>query len=146
MEDKIEVLKMLLEGTEDRVLALTGSLALYIQGIDVDVKDIDILTTKEGVMKYYDKFREYSTIQTDLELDHVELVISGIEIDIIGDVQFHINKGNYLDMSILEEKIKIIEFKGLKIPVFELEEEFKVYQRLGREDKVKLIEEFLKND
>lgn len=145
MEKFEQVLKIISEKLKGINYALIGSLNLQIQGIDIKPNDIDILTTPEDIKKieqilkgyqtkevYFDESGGVNSFKTFFEIE-------GIEVEVLGNVDNTCRPKDSLIKKI------IIDFNGIKLPCIPLEEELFAYQKMGREDKVNLINNYLKN-
>jgi hypothetical protein len=146
MESKmiIDTIVNILAGKlKDTNFAFIGSINLYLQGLDVKPRDIDILTTPEDIKKIDKILAEYRT--KDIYYDESEgrnswrsfYEINGIEIEILGNV-------NNLcrDPKSLDQRITILHGEH-QVPCVSLENELKAYKKMGRDDKVRLIQDFL---
>ncbi len=137
---KIEkALKLLEEKLEGINYALVGSVNLYLQGVAVVPRDIDILTTPRGIKKidkilknyqtkeiYFDKSEGRNSYRTFFE-------INGIEVEVLGNVNNTARPKNSLN------KRKIVNYEGIKLSCAPLREELKTYEKMGRIDKARLI-------
>ena len=121
--------------------AVTGSLGLVIQGVEVDVHDIDLQSTKEGVFAIERALEEYIVHPVEyLESKKIrsffgELGIDRIKVEIMGDVQKDIG-GGWGPASDLSASIHWVKVGELSIPVLDLDWEYEAYRLLGREEKV----------
>jgi hypothetical protein len=124
--------------------AVTGSLGLFLQGVEVDVHDIDLQSTKEGVFEIERALEDYVVHRVEyLESKKIrsffgELNIDGIKVEIMGDVQKDIGSG-WTPPSDLPEWIRSVDVDELSIPVLDLELEYEAYQMLGRGEKAEKI-------
>ncbi len=123
-----------------------GSCNMFLQGIDILPKDIDVVVheRKLGVIKK--KFSEY--IKKDIHIyegtlgkyPRVILEINGIEVEIMGGkddgIYFKNISGGTLELDI----------RGMRLKCLELEKEAEVYEMLGQDERVKQINEFLRNE
>lgn len=133
------VLKKLVKTLDetDVIWALTASTSLIIQGLDVKPNDIDIATTKDGAYIIDDYFQEHSIKKVSYSTDgnirsHFGcLNIGGIDIDIIGDIQYKIN-GIWSETREITKLIEHISYNGIYIPVLNLKSEYEGYQKMGR--------------
>lgn len=120
--------------------AVTGSLGLVIQGVEVDVHDIDLQSTKEGAFVIERALEEYVVHPVEyLESKKIrsffgELGINGIKVEIMGDVQKDIGSG-WGPASDLSASIHWVKVDELSVPVLDLELEYEAYRLLGREEK-----------
>jgi hypothetical protein len=122
---------------------LEGKVNLLGQGLKVDTKDIDIVTTEEG----YDFFR--STLDKGSFFYVIE---EGIIIKI---PRYHymtckahgvlVDIGYYDDPELaMMDKIQKIEWEGLRLNVTPLICARIFYEKMGRPDSVRLIDDYLK--
>jgi hypothetical protein len=124
--------------------AVTGSLGLRLQGIEVAVHDIDLQSTQEGVFAMARALSEYVVQKVELlENKKIrsyfgELKIMGIKVEIMGDVQkeWEGEWGSPID---LPASIHWVKLRGWSIPVLDLEAEYNAYRTLGREEKAARI-------
>ncbi|MBL7053159.1 MAG: hypothetical protein ISS02_00640 [Candidatus Portnoybacteria bacterium] len=145
MNEKIEkALKIIINKLDGLDYVLIGSVNLYIQGINVKPRDIDILTNSDEINKIIKSLKEYQTKEMYFDKSEgrnsyrVFFEINGIEIEVLGNVN-----NIYRSKDSLNKKI-FINHKGIEISCMPLEEELEVYGRMGREDKVKLIKDKIK--
>ncbi|MEF2175673.1 MAG: hypothetical protein V3575_04325 [Candidatus Absconditabacteria bacterium] len=149
MQKNIEALKILFSlineynknNSKKIIWALTGSLSLYLQGVDVNTStDIDILTDKFGsetidklLSNYTIKKSQYSGTEKFRSYFGIYQIL-GIQVEIMGDLQYLSNKGtrtkDNLNKNIIEKK-----YLGMNIPLFDLKYEMKVYKEMGRLEK-----------
>jgi hypothetical protein len=128
---------------------VTGSLGMALQGMDVEVHDIDLQTDKDGVYemerhfsKYVVKSVHYST--SEKIRSHLgTLEINGIKVEIMGDIQ------KQMDSQTWEEPVKVetyrcwVEVDGMRVPVLSLEYEYQAYLKLGRNKKAEMLRKWL---
>jgi len=142
MNEKIEkVLKLIAEKLNGLNYAFIGSVNLYVQGVNIQPRDIDILTDSDKINKIIKILKKYQT--KEMYFDESEgrnsyqafFGINGIEIEILGNVNNACRLKDSLDKKIY------INYKGIKIPCMPLEEELDVYKKMNREDKIKLIKD-----
>ena len=125
--------------------AFIGSANLYIQGLKVEPRDIDILTDVEGIKEIDKILAEYRT--KEIYFDESEgrnsfrsfYKIEGIEIEVLGNVNSIARRPEAL------EKNFLINFNGVNIPCFLIVDELEAYRKMGRTEKVEIIEKFLVN-
>ena len=153
-EKVVSVLEFLLEKLEDKNFnwVLVGSTNLFIQGVSITAKDIDIVTTKEDILKIEEIFETYSLkkiVYSESEKYRSwfgRLVIDNIQVDLMAELEYKTPESTWLKSTSLESK-EIITFKEYKVPVNPFENELLFYKKMNRENdklKVKLIEEFKK--
>ena len=133
----------------DILWVIGGSLALKLVGLDVEPRDIDLFTNEEGAYEIEKLFAEYLVKNVSLSMkDNIRshygiLNIHGIEVEIIGHIEFKDKRNIWEAGRKLENVINIYEFEGLKLPLMQIESQLKGYTNIGRKDKIKLIEEWL---
>lgn len=128
---------------------ITGSLGMALQGVDVEIHDIDIQTNKDGAYEIEKCFREYQVKPVHYSISeqirsHIGMLeIDGIKVEIMGDIQ------KLLDDHTWEEPVKVedhrcwIEINGIPIPVLSLEYEYQAYLKLGRIEKAETLRKWL---
>lgn len=151
-EKVVSVLEFLLEKLEDKNFnwVLVGSTNLFIQGVSITAKDIDIVSTKDDILKIEEIFETYSLkkiVYSESEKYRSwfgRLIIDNIQVDLMAELEYKTPDSNWLKSTSLESK-EIITFKEYKVPVNPFENELLFYKKMNRENdklKVKLIEEF----
>lgn len=129
--------------------AVTGSLGFALQGMDVDVNDIDIQTNKSGAYEIEYRFSEYVvrnvvfTSSEKIRSHFGELGIEGIKVEIMGDIQKRLPDGIWESPIDIDSNRCFINFDGLSIPVMSLEYEYEAYYKLGRIEKAEQIKRYL---
>jgi len=123
---------------------LSGSTALALYGLDVEVHDIDLIVQKKDLDKISKLFEKYTTRQIMyLQSDEVKMrsywgtyMIDGVELDIISEIEHKVDDvWKTLDVDTTIE----IEFEGMKIKMLTLEAEHEEYTALGRIEKANKI-------
>jgi hypothetical protein len=146
-ERYLNVLEIILSRLEhlSHPWAVTGSLGLFLQGIEVEVHDIDLQSSKEGAFFIEKVLEKYVIRKVEyLESERIrsflgELKINGIKVEIMGEVQKRLQGGEWESQSDLSHSIRWVRLKGLSVPVFNLEFEYRAYRMLGREEKMEKI-------
>ena len=146
----LKVLRKLYERLKDSDVdwAVTGSLGFALQGVPVEPHDIDIQTDREGAYKIEHlfsefvvrpvKFRESERIRSHFGA----LRIDGIEVEIMGDLQKKV-EGEWEQPVDVRRYRRFVEIEGMKIPVLDLEYEYRAYLKLGRVEKAEMLRRFL---
>jgi hypothetical protein len=131
---------------------VTGSLGMALQGMDIEVHDIDIQTDQQGAYKIESKFPEYVVMpvhysESERIRSHLgKLEIDGIRVEIIGDIQ------KLLNDHVWEEPVKVeryrhwIRYEGMQVPVLSLEYEYQAYLKLGRTEKAEKMKKWLEEN
>ncbi len=129
---------------------VTGSLGLAIKGIPVQPQDIDIQTDGDGLKRIVRLFSHALTQEPSiLETAHTRsviatLVIEGVPVDIMGDVQHRDEDGFWDDPPNLSMNRIYLQVADMRIPTFTLDFEEEVYRSIGRKDKAELIAQYLR--
>ena len=124
---------------------VTGSLGFALQGIPVEPNDIDIQTDKRGVYEIERHFSEFVTKRVKFSsMKRIrsyfgKLMIDGIKIEIMGDIQKRLEDGSWENPVDLEHYKRVVEVEGMKVPVLSLEYEYQAYLKLGRIDKAEML-------
>ncbi len=129
---------------------ITGSLGMALQGMDLEVHDIDIQTDEAGAYEIENKFPEYVITPvhyspSERVSSHLgKLEIDGVEVEIMGAIQKRVDQ-------IWEEPVSVgnyrnwVKIEGMQIPVLSLEYEYRAYLKLGRIERAQLMKEWLQN-
>jgi hypothetical protein len=131
---------------------VTGSLGFALQGVPVDVHDIDIQTDKEGAYEIERRFSEFvikkvAFRSTDKIRSHFGiLMIDGIRVEIMGDIQKRLEDGSWEEPVDLNRYKRFVEIRGMKIPVLSLEYEYQAYLKLGRTEKAEILKKWLQRE
>lgn len=130
--------------------AVTGSASFALQGLPFDPTDIDIQTDESGAYQIERLFKEY--IEKDIKYSsnglirsHFgELIISGIRVEIMGDIDKLINH-EWVKQPNLDDIKEFVLVDNMRIPVLSLNYEAKAYRALGRTEKADRITQYVKN-
>lgn len=139
-------LKLISEKLENINYALIGSVNLYLQGIKLEPRDVDILTTSADIILIDEILKEYRTKEICFDDSDGRnsfrsfYKINAMEIEVLGNVN-----NTFRDAKSLDKKIEI-KFKDISLPCIFLLDELETYKKMGRLDKVKLIKNFLQNN
>ncbi|NIM94554.1 MAG: hypothetical protein GTO18_12710 [Anaerolineales bacterium] len=131
---------------------ITGSLGLALQGVDVFVNDIDLQSTRQGVLEMEERLGGYVTEPVMFkESENIRSFfgrceIEDIVVELMGDVQKIQNDGHWADPPDLREFIHLIKHNNLILPVLDLEYEAEAYEALGRLDKSSKIRETIEGN
>lgn len=132
--------------------AIVGSLGLALQGVAVQVHDIDLATDAAGVYEIERLLAEYVvrpvalSSKGNIRSHFGALELGGIPVEIMGDVQLRDEDGHWAFPTDLCQHRLYVEVEGMQAPVLSLEHEYQVYLRLGRLEKARLIKEYLTAD
>lgn len=147
----LNVLKKIYSQLKDKNInwVVTGSLGFTLQGVPVEPNDIDIQTDREGAYEIERIFSEFVSKKVKfssaerIRSHFGELIIDGIKVEIMGDIQKRLEDGNWEEPVNLERYKRFVEVEGMKIPVLSLEYEYQAYLKLGRIEKAKILKEWL---
>ena len=153
-KDLFKCIKFLVENFSslDELWAFTGSLGQYIQGMKINPHDIDIQTDRLGAYAINKLLSNYCVEQVYFkESEKIKsyfgvFKIDSVKIEVMGDMQKLVND-SWTFKTDLKSTILIVNWKGLKIPVMDLEYELQAYNDMGRFERAEKIKSFLeKND
>lgn len=147
----LHVLRFILDRLRDEqfIWALTGSLALALQGVQVEVHDIDIQSDQEGAEDLENCFSTHVvkpvTFTTGEKIRSYlgELRINGVKVEIMGAIQKRGADGSWDPPTDIRPHIRRIRLEELTVPVLDLHYELRAYRRLGRPQTVELIQHTL---
>lgn len=133
------------------VWVITGSLGMTLQGLDLEVHDIDIQTDRGGAFEIEGKFSQniidsvrYSESER-IRSYFGRLGIDGIQVEIMGDIQKRIDEKTWEEPVQVEHHRKWVNIDGMQIPVLSLEYEYQAYLKLGRVERAEMLREWLQN-
>ena len=149
-EKLLEVLKFIANvlGRENVRWALVGSLNLALQGVDVEPEDIDIVTDREGILKIGELLRDFVVEEIrykegkKMAACFGKLNVNGVLIDIIGDPRMREDESHKWKEKGLCDLV-ILDL-GVRVPAMSLRSELDAYKILGKTEKVRKIESFLR--
>jgi len=130
---------------------VTGSLSFALQGVPVKPNDIDIQTDEAGAYEIERCFFEFVTKRVTfsstkrIRSHFGELRINGVKVEIMGDVQKRLEDGTWDHKVELGYYKRVIEVKGMQIPVLSLEYEYQAYLKLGRIEKAEMLRKWLQD-
>lgn len=129
--------------------ALTGSANLRLQGVDVEVHDLDIQCHPNDIRKIEKALSDYRSTPVHVwETGNVRSLdgkceIEGVEIELIAAIELQDQKGKWKKVQRSEQTIWI-EWGDLQVPLISLRDEAKFYSDRGKMEKVLVIEERIK--
>jgi hypothetical protein len=129
--------------------AVTGSLGMVLQGMQMEIHDIDIQTDKEGAYEI-----ERRLVRHLVKLVHFKaserirsyygsFEIDGIKIEVMGDMQHLVADQTWESPIDLASCRDWVDYADMHIPVITLEHEVEAYQKMGRSEKAEMIKIFL---
>lgn len=134
---------------------IIGSLSLYLQGVKIKPKDIDLLTDKEGAYEINKVLKKFEIKPVEFSRSDIfssyygKFLINGIKFEVMDDLNILLNaRWNDEVMKRLYNK-KEIKYNDILIPVSPLEDQLKSYKKLNRKKdskKVQKIKAILKKE
>lgn len=126
------------------IWALTGSAGLRLQGVDIQIHDLDIHSNEKTIYILEQHLTQFMKTPVHYwesggmrSLDG-KVEIENIAIEILANIAHKKPDGtwtSYTDFS----HLNWLDYHGLQIPTFPLEDELEVYESMGRTDKATLI-------
>ena len=122
---------------------------MALQGMDIEIHDIDIQTSQKGAyeiealyLKYVVKPVQY--LMSERIHSHFGILkIDGVKVEIMGGIQKLSNGQAWEEPVKVEQYRHWIKYKGMQVPVLSLEYEYQAYLQLGRIDKAEIIRKWL---
>jgi phosphoglycolate phosphatase-like HAD superfamily hydrolase len=128
--------------------AVTGSLGMQMQGLLLEVHDIDIQTDQAGAYQVESLFTEYMVEKVafssakDIRSHFGVLKIGGVRVEIMGNIEKCMPDGTWEGLDLKKQR-KFATLEEMDIPVLSLEYEYQAYQKLGRLERAQQIRDFL---
>jgi|UniRef100_A0A7C4Q2B5 hypothetical protein len=129
--------------------ALTGSVGMVLQGMPLQVHDIDVQTSPLGAIQIQQRLEGWMVEPVrQVESSFMRsllgrAVVEGVEVEIIGGVQKRLEGGGWEEPVNVAEHRRRVEWRGLNVPVLVLEYEAEAYRRMGRLEKAEKIRRWL---
>ena len=117
--------------------AFRGTAGLVLQGLNMNMEDIDIVCGKDTALASNDLLKEYSKKKVEYkESDKYksyfgEFDINGVKVEIYGDWQILDTKGIWNKPFDGSDRIKV-EFKGMRFYVVPVSTELRMFALMGR--------------
>ncbi len=137
----LEILKIIFKSIKNQnpIWRLEGSANLYLQWVNVNVRDLDITTTKESLDIFRNILNQYIVRDFFNEKINADSIVCDIN-------WFEVELNYYYDEFLnMFDKIQKIEIENMQIPILPLKDAKKFYELIDRKEKVELIEKYLKN-
>jgi len=131
------------------IWVVTGSLGMALQGVKVEVHDIDLQTDPAGVYEIERLLSEFVTIPvryvaSERIRSHLgKLEINDVKVEIIGGVQKRLDDETWEEPVRVESYRRWVELEGMRIPVLSLAYEYQAYLRMGRIEKAEMLRRWL---
>jgi hypothetical protein len=130
--------------------AVTGSLGVVLQGVELPVHDIDLQTDEQGAYAIERCFAECSIrpvsyVASERIRSHLgALEISGIKVEIMGAIQKRLDDGSWEAPVQVGPYRRWVEVQGIRVPVLSLEYEVEAYRKMGRIERAEILKGWLK--
>ncbi len=149
----ISVLRLLVSGLEVPGVewAITGSLGMALQGMPLDVHDIDLQSDLLGALEIQRRFADCSSRPVVFSAKQRirsylgALLIEGVVVEIIGHMQKRLDNGNWEPPVRVGDHRLWIERLGMRLPVLSLEYEYGAYTLMGRLERARVIRDWLQH-
>ncbi len=129
--------------------AITGSTSFALQGIPIEVHDIDLQTDELGAYRIQDVLKEYVVrpvaLQETIRIkSHFGLLdIACVLVEVMGGIQKRRLDGSWEPPVDPVHYRHFVIYEGLQLPVLSLECEIEAYLKLGRLEKAKFLQSWL---
>lgn len=152
LDKNMEVFVKILNLASDREypVILSGSTSLALQGVNIEVHDIDIVTDKVGALALDRLLKDYNTVEmkysgTDKYQSYFGAYeIDGVKVEIMGEFQYKLKTGEWSLENHLHD-IHFVMYDGAEIPVLSLEQELVEYENADKIVTIEKIKEKLCN-
>jgi hypothetical protein len=130
---------------------ITGSLGMALQGVPLEVNDIDIQTDQAGAYEVERRLFEFVKQPVRYKASERirsylgELDIDGVKVEIMGAIQKRLDDLGWEDPVQVERYRHWITVAGMRVPVLRLEYEQQAYLRMGRVAKAELLQKWLQS-
>ncbi|CAG0936404.1 hypothetical protein TFLX_05277 [Thermoflexales bacterium] len=141
---------LIVERTRDSCIdwAVVGSTGMALQGVPLEVHDLDIQTDREGAYRLAELFTEHAVtpvryVASDRIRSHLgEYELAGVKVEIMGALEKLVN-GVWEQPVDIREHRHWLEVNGLVVPVLDLEYEVEAYTQMGRTERAALLRAWL---
>src|SRR5574340_1405022 len=129
--------------------AVTGSLGMALQGMELPVHDIDLQTSRQGAYEMERRLSAYVVksvqewVSPHMRSDYGLFDIAGVKLEIMGDVQKRAEGGDWEEPTRVEAHLRWVEYEGMRVPVLSLEFEHEAYMKMGRLERAQAIAAWL---
>lgn len=147
-ESHLTALRIVADRLADQPItwAVAAGCGLALQGIAVEVHDLDIQTDAPGAYALAALWPEHIVrpirqSHTDRIQSHYGMLrLAGVDVDIMGDVQYRRADGSWVAPAPFLAHRHMIRYGDLWLPVLALRYELEAYRSIGRTAKVALLE------
>lgn len=130
---------------------VVGSLSLALQGVPIEVHDIDIETDETGAYAIERLFsdlviRRIAFSSAERIRSHFgALLIDGVEVEVMGDVQHRLEDGSWEDPVDLVLHRRFVHVEDMSVPVLSVEFAYQAYLKLDRVKTAELLARWLRD-
>jgi hypothetical protein len=132
--------------------AITASCGLALQGVPVSVRDVDLATDSAGAYRIEQLFA--AEMVRPVQFSEAERIrsyygaflLQGYTFEIIGDSQYRNAAGGWSEPVDLNAYKHFIHLEEMALPVLTLDFEHESYVKLGRAEKVKVLEKHVRGN
>ncbi len=127
---------------------LTGSTGMAVQGMPLEVHDMDIQTDRTGVYHLAELFADWAVVpvrylaSAEIRSHLGEYEVCGVKVEIMGAIEKWVG-GEWEPPVDVREHRRWREFHGLVVPVLDLEYEVEAYTKMGRTEKAERLRTWL---
>ncbi|MHB0922846.1 MAG: nucleotidyltransferase domain-containing protein [Bellilinea sp.] len=151
-DEYFQALEKITAGLKDEAViwVVTGSVGMALQGMPLEVHDIDLQTDRDGAYIIERalvnfsvqpvRFVESERIQSLLGM----LIIDGIKVEIMGGIQKRLENLEWEQPVQVETYRVWLDVNGMRVPVMSLEYEYQAYLKMGRTQKAEMIRDWLR--
>lgn len=128
---------------------ITGSFNFALQGMELEVNDIDLQTSSAGAYEIEKVFTEKIIRRVEFSRSNKiashwgELNIDGVKVEIMGALRKKLPDGTWESPVDVERYREFITFEEMVLPVLSLTYEEKAYRILGRIEQANRIQKWL---
>lgn len=129
--------------------AVTGSLGMALQGMHLEIHDIDLQTDQSGAYEIEQCLAEYTSVPvrylaSERMRSHLgAFEIQGVKVEVMGAVQKLGADGVWEAPVSVEAHSRWVEFEDMRVPVLDLAYEVVAYRKMGRTEKAEKIQRWL---
>ena len=137
-QDIKEIIEIIAEKIRGKnvIWMLAGSTNLKVQGVKTSVRDVDITTNEEGIKLFKNALQDFGVEESFNEKTRAQTLdctINGFEVEI----------QTYNDERSMLDKVNIISWNDVEVPVLPLKHAKTFYEIIGRKEKVDMVSRHL---
>jgi hypothetical protein len=131
--------------------ALTGSLGMALQGVRLEIHDIDLQTDADGARRIEASLREFVVspvrfaVGSSIRSWYGTFRIASTTVELMGDVEKLLSGGTWERPPDLKSIIRVVQVADLHVPVLDLDYEEQAYRKLGRVERADLLRRWLRD-